>query len=183
MPIRAMKIFKAGDHINAAGAPMSFTDRHIRETAEAYNLNERHQAPLVLGHPTDDTKSERFGWVRALAASGGALYAVTDVREELVDLVRRGAYKFVSAAFHTPDAYNNPVRGTYFLRHVALLGATPPAIKGLGALEFSEASHRFAAASNSYCEGISGALMAAHDVPGLCYSGRESLARCVAARL
>ena len=43
-----------------------------------------------------------------------------------------------SASFYPPQAPNNPTPGKWYLRHVAFLGAQPPAIAGLKDIQFSE---------------------------------------------
>ena len=42
-----------------------------------------------------------------------------------------------SASFYPPQAPNNPTPGKWYLRHVAFLGAQPPAIAGLKDIQFS----------------------------------------------
>ena len=49
-----------------------------------------------------------------------------------------GLYKKVSASFYSPDSKINPEPGKWSLRHVALLGAQPPAIKGLKGFAYEE---------------------------------------------
>lgn len=58
--------------------------------------------------------------------------------EDFAELVKKGAFKKVSASFYTPEAKGNPVPGVYYLRHVGFLGAQPPALKGLAPVSFKE---------------------------------------------
>lgn len=54
------------------------------------------------------------------------------------ELGAAGRYKKVSASFYRPDAPCNPKPGAYYLRHVGFLGAQPPAVKSLKAIEFAD---------------------------------------------
>lgn len=96
------------------------------------------QAPLVLGHPADDQPI--FGEVTGIFAKDGALYAQSDVSDQLINLVRTKRYVHVSAKFITPNHPSNPAPGAYYLQHVGFLGAVPPAVKGMAPLAFSENS-------------------------------------------
>ncbi|WP_275100142.1 peptidase [Sedimenticola hydrogenitrophicus] len=53
-------------------------------------------------------------------------------------MVDKGRFKKVSASFYPPTHPANPVPGVYYLRHVGFLGAQPPAVKGLKAVEFAD---------------------------------------------
>jgi hypothetical protein len=118
-----------------SGAVKSFNERDIDDMVAAYNGARNADAPLVLGHPA--YPSETFGGVEKLANVKGTLFALASVSEPLINWVRQGRYKKVSASFLTPTALTNPVRGSYMLNHVGFLGATPPAVKGMAPLEFS----------------------------------------------
>ena len=80
-----------------------------------------------------------MGWVSGLKCVGLRLEA--DFRQmdpAFAEAVEAGRYKHVSAAFYAPDSPRNPKPGGYYLRHVGVLGAVPPAVKGLGPLTFAE---------------------------------------------
>ena len=53
-------------------------------------------------------------------------------------MVQAGRFKKRSASFYPPQAPNNPTPGKWYLRHVAFLGAQPPAVAGLKDIQFSE---------------------------------------------
>jgi hypothetical protein len=55
-------------------------------------------------------------------------------------MVKAERFKKRSASFYAPDDPSNPKPGVWYLRHVAFLGAQPPAVKGLKDIEFSEAA-------------------------------------------
>ena len=131
------QIFKAGKRQSSDGKEYDITEQDVIECAECYDPT-LHEAPLVFGHPKTDDPA--FGWVKNLQSNGGALSAeFSDVDEGAKELVRTKKFKHVSASFYPPAHASNPVPGKWYLRHVGLLGAMPPSIKGLGAVSFSDA--------------------------------------------
>lgn len=100
-----------------------------------------HIAPVVLGHPKDDRPA--LAWVESLSSCSGALIAnVGKLSPALVEAVRGGRYKYLSASFHSPDSPGNPGKGAWYLKHVGMLGAHPPAVKGLGPVAFADGACR-----------------------------------------
>jgi len=142
---KPIQIFKSGKHVAMSGAALSFSDADLAATAAAYDPD-KHEAPLVVGHPTHDAPA--YGWVKSLAFAEGLDAEPHQVDPAFAEMVERGAFKKISASFYAPDSPSNPVPGVYYLRHVGLLGAQPPAVKGLrnpsfadaeqGVVEFSE---------------------------------------------
>ena len=131
------QIFKAGKRRSNDGAEYEITEQDVIDCAECYDPK-LHEAPLVFGHPKTDDPA--FGWVKNLQSSDGALSAdFSDVDEDAKELVRTKKFKHVSASFYPPAHPSNPVPGKWYLRHVGLLGAMPPSVKGLGAVSFSDA--------------------------------------------
>ena len=130
------EIFRAGKRKDAHGTEVNITVQDLQQAANAYNAN-FHEAPLVIGHPTHNAPA--FGWVEKLSVNGDVLTAdFKQVDDGLVDLVRQGKYKKVSASFYPPTHSANPVQGSWYLRHVGFLGAAAPAVKGLAAIEFAD---------------------------------------------
>lgn len=131
-----IKILRTGTFTAMGGKPVTFTENDLETAAFAYNQT-GHKAPIVLGHPKDDQPV--YGWVDRLSSAHGFLFAeVGRVAESLVQAVRARRYANVSAAMHAPLAKDNPAPGSWYLKHVGLLGSMPPAIKGLGRVEFAE---------------------------------------------
>lgn len=136
-------IFRAGTHRSIDGQTVVFSEAELAAIAAAYDAR-AHEAPVVVGHPRTDDPA--MGWVSGLKAVGGEL--VADFRQldpAFAEEVRAGRYKHVSAAFYAPQSPHNPRPGHYYLRHVGVLGAMPPAVKGLGALKFAEGDVAFVA--------------------------------------
>lgn len=133
--VRPIEIFKVGTHRAMSGTELSFAEIELDKMAKVYDPSV-HEAPIVLGHPTHDAPA--YGWIEGLDYSEGTLSArPKQLDPGFVDMVRRGAYKRVSASFYTPDAPSNPSPGAYYLRHVGFLGAMPPAVKGLKPVSFA----------------------------------------------
>lgn len=129
-------IFRAGRHRTIGGQTVEFSEADLAAVAAAYDTAV-HEAPLVIGHPKTDDPA--MGWVSGLKCVGLRLEA--DFRQmdpAFAEAVEAGRYKHVSAAFYAPDSPRNPKPGGYYLRHVGVLGAVPPAVKGLGPLSFAE---------------------------------------------
>ncbi len=137
MTAHLIEIFRVGRRLTGLGEVIGFSESDIATTAAAFDPR-RGPAPLVIGHPASNGPS--VGDTLQLNAVAGALYALVSPAASLVALVRSGAYRHVSAAFHRPGDPANPVPGAWYLRHIGFLGATPPAVKGMAAPEFCEAS-------------------------------------------
>jgi len=130
---KVFQIFQAGTHEAMGGRVMDWSVWDLKSTIAVYSYDQD-PAPLTLGHPANDLPV--LGLVKSLFLKNDKLYAYAWVKDVLLHLVREGRYKHVSAAFKksrhgSPDVWQ--------LKHVGFLGATPPAIKGMDPLGFSEA--------------------------------------------
>lgn len=133
--MQRIHVFRAGSHTPMSGATLAFAEADLAATARAYDPA-KHEAPIVVGHPKLDAPA--YGWIGGLTAEGGDLFATPkQVEPAFAELVKDGRFKKVSVAFFKPDHPSNPVPGTYYLKHVGFLGATPPAVKGLKPIEFA----------------------------------------------
>jgi hypothetical protein len=131
-----IEIFRAGKHTASNGVELSFGESDLAASAAAYDPA-LHEAPIVVGHPTHDGPA--LGWVKQLAFGSGRLVANAEQLDPAFqESVKAGRYKKVSASFYAPSAPSNPKPGVYYLRHVGFLGAQPPAVKGLKAVNFGE---------------------------------------------
>jgi len=129
-------IFKPGNFVATNGQNYEFTEAMLQAAAAAYDPA-RHEAPIVLGHPKHDDPA--YGWIRRLEFADGQLWGVADqVDAAFAELHRAGRYKKRSASFYAPDDPRNPVPGVFYLRHLGMLGAQPPAVKGLKTANFAE---------------------------------------------
>lgn len=132
-----IEIFRAGTHTADDGTSHTFTHADVADMVSAYDPKV-HEAPLCVGHPQDNKPA--YGWVKSLSvAHSGALAMDThNIAPAFAEAVNSKAFKKRSASFYPPNHPQNPKQGSWYLRHVAFLGAQPPAIKGLA--DFSEAT-------------------------------------------
>lgn len=127
---RLVEIFKVGVHTDSAGKTHPYTVADLDDIAKKYNeqpAENRHEAPITIGHPKDNKPA--WGWVDYLKRIGTKLYAVPkDVVAEFQDMFDKKMFKKKSISLY-PDG---------LLRHIAFLGAVPPAVKGLSDALFGE---------------------------------------------
>lgn len=133
MVMKTFQIFRAGTFTSMGGKTLSFSESDIALIATSYS-EARKPANLVIGHPNNDLPA--YGTVKKLFDKGGKLYAIADVGQSLIDMVKTGAYQKISAAF-IPIARS----GDWYLRHVGFLGAMAPAVKGMDSLKFAESAN------------------------------------------
>jgi hypothetical protein len=134
--IKEVHIFKAGTQTSAQGITREFSKNDLQEIASSYNPGV-HEAPIRIGHEDND-KVPAWGWVKGVKVKGDELFAEIDFSPLAADYVNNGLYKKVSASFYSPESKINPEPGKWSLRHVALLGAQPPAVKGLKGFAYEE---------------------------------------------
>lgn len=131
-----IEIFRAGKHVDDSGKTHEFSDATVAAMATSYNPALR-EAPLCVGHPAGNLPA--YGWVNGLSVADGVLKMNThQVEPQFAEMVKAGRFKKRSASFYPPDSPNNPTPGQWYLRHVAFLGAQPPAVAGLKDIKFSE---------------------------------------------
>lgn len=146
-----IEVFKPGRAISDDGRVWNFTEAHLADMAASYDPAVR-EAPITVGHPEHDKPA--YGWAAKFAVNGdGNLsFDARQVEPAFAEMVAAGRFKKRSLALYPPEHPNNPKPGHWVPRHVAFLGAQPPAIAGLkdpefaddgkGLVRFSEATHR-----------------------------------------
>ena len=144
--------FSAGTQTSAQGVTRDFSVKDLKEVAESYNPV-IHEAPVRVGHEDSD-KVPSFGWVKGFKMEGSKLYADVEFTPEMSDMIRNGNYRKVSISMYSPESGINPTPGKWSARHLAVLGATPPAVKGLEELQFSEQDWIFDFATAETLEAI-----------------------------
>lgn len=132
-----IEIFRAGTHRDDAGRTHSFTPAMLAEMAASYNRAVR-EAPLTVGHPKDNLPA--YGWVGKVYVNEAGNLAIDphQVDPAFAAMVKAGRFKKRSASFYPPGAAHNPTPGKWYLRHVAFLGAQPPAVAGLKDIGFMD---------------------------------------------
>ena len=134
---KRVHVFKAGEQTSAQGVQRKFTPKELQEVVDTYDPGV-HEAPLVIGHSGDNDSVPAYGWIKKFVRDGDNLYADVDFTDPAKDLVKNKHYRKVSISFYSPDSQINPHKGKWSARHLALLGASPPAVKGLEPFTFSE---------------------------------------------
>jgi hypothetical protein len=135
---KRIHVFKAGDQTSAQGVQRNFSEKDLEQVVKTYDPS-IHEAPLVIGHAGDNDSTPAYGWIKGFSQQGGNLYADVAFTDTAKDLVKDGHYRKVSISFYSPDSAINPHKGQWSARHLALLGASPPAVKGLEPFSFTEA--------------------------------------------
>jgi hypothetical protein len=123
--VKALEIFRTGNY----GELGTFSESDLDEIAAEYSAD-KHKAPITLGHVEDDSKPA-LGWIKRLYRKGMSLFADGEIVAELKDWITQGLYENVSAAIYKNFAGS----GKKYLRHLAVLGAVPPVVKGMGGLK------------------------------------------------
>jgi len=135
---KRVHVFRSGDQTSAQGVHRHFSPKELDQVVKTYDPSV-HEAPLVVGHAGDNDSLPAFGWIKGFNREGENLYADVEFSDAAKDLVKNGHYRKVSISFYSPDSAINPHKGKWSARHLALLGASPPAVKGLEPFTFSEA--------------------------------------------
>lgn len=134
--MKPFRIFRPGKHRAACGTVVEFTEEDLKRAVAAYSP-ETYAAPLVIGHPK--TEDRAYGWAESLTYEDGHVVAHPDkVEPQFAELVEQGAYRNRSASWYMPDHPSNPSPGNLYPKHIGFLGAVPPALKGLGDVQFTE---------------------------------------------
>ena len=119
-----IQVFKSGEHTDSSGKSAVFSNEKLDEITGKYNTK-------VMESSSNE---EPWGWIERLKRRGDVLMAkVKELSPQIIDEVKRGLFKKVSIALY-PDM---------MLRHVGLLGAATPAVKGLKNVTFAESSDYF----------------------------------------
>lgn len=134
--MKPFRIFRPGKHTASCGTVIEFTENDLVRAVGAYSP-QLYAAPLVIGHPKQEDRA--YGWAERLTYEDGHVVAHPEkVEANFGELVESGAYRNRSASWYMPDHPNNPSPGNLYPKHIGFLGAVPPALKGLGDIQFSE---------------------------------------------
>lgn len=120
-------VFRTGEQIDSKGRKRTFTEADLDSIVSNHTADE--PAPLVVGHPK--TNDPAYGWTGALKREGDTLFAkAKDVVTEFEEAVRKRMYRNRSISI-VPEGEG------WKLRHIGFLGAKPPAVAGLGDIQFA----------------------------------------------
>ena len=119
-------IFEIGDYPQG-----SYTEKDLDEIVESFDAND--PPHIIVGHSSDykgQTRIPSFGIITSIKRIGTRLFATTArFHEKLAEWIREGFYNQRSVELaKTSD-------GKLKLLALGMLGATPPAVKGLPAMD------------------------------------------------
>lgn len=121
-----INIFKTGTHTDSSGRRRTWTDSDLDRIVSNYSQRTE-DPPVVFGHPKGSDPAQ--GWFKDVRKNNDFLQAqFSQVSDKARKELDNGGYKYGSLSL-TPDLK---------IRHFGLLGAVPPAVKGLGRVEFQD---------------------------------------------
>jgi hypothetical protein len=124
-----LHLARIGTFTDMHGQDVALTPELLAQLAASYDPA-LYKAPLVIGHPK--TNSPAFGWLETLEATPEGLFgAPINVDPAFAEAVNSGRYPQRSLSFWPADHPGSPTPGQPYIRHLGVLGATPPAIPGL----------------------------------------------------
>ena len=124
-----LHLARVGTFTDMHGQDVALTPELLAQLAASYDPA-LYKAPLVIGHPK--TNSPAFGWLETLEATPEGLFgAPINVDPAFAAAVNSGRYPQRSLSFWPADHPGSPTPGQPYIRHLGVLGATPPAIPGL----------------------------------------------------
>lgn len=141
-----LEIFTAGHRTSSQGFGRQYSTDDLDQAVQCYNPDV-FKAPLIIskrgGHDVEGIPDRAlayselaFGYPQSLKRIGQKLIAVFEkVAPEFVQWCNEGRILDRSASFYLPDSPNNPHPGSLSLRHVAALGVSPPAVKGMESIQ------------------------------------------------
>lgn len=161
--LHLIEVFKAGKHVSASGESITFSEKEVAAIAANYDPA-LHKAPLVVGHPKDNSPS--FGRAASFGVVGGKLFASCDeVDASFAEAVNAKRYPKVSLSLYKPSSPSNPKPGVYYPRHIGFLGGMPPAVKGLADASFAGGADDFVSLELAFAEGDAPATAPAGEQP------------------
>lgn len=142
MNLNDAEIFQTGSWPGSGAAGITFTEADLDGIVSSFEaLGLAGCIPIKVGHQgkdiRDDDTAPALGWVQSVRREGTKLLAdIKFTSGKLIEGIRSGAYKFVSAELlHNVKAHTRLI--PWVLDAVALLGATAPAVGTLRDLQAS----------------------------------------------
>ena len=132
-----IEVFRPGTFKPMAGDAITYSAADLKAVADSYDPATA-PAPVVIGHPATDAPA--FGWIEKFDydAQEERLFAtIHQIEPEFAEMVKAGRFKKVSMAFFSPDQSFNPVKGTWYPKHLGFLGAAAPGVPGLKNAQFA----------------------------------------------
>ena len=116
--------FRSGEQTDSKGRKKLWTTADLEDIAAKYNESaaegnaNRRLAPVVIGHPTEDT-APAFGWIHAAKVVGDMLrLKLGELNQGFMEALKAGAYKTRSISLFADNT----------IRHLGFLGGVQPAV-------------------------------------------------------
>jgi hypothetical protein len=138
--LKGAHIFSAGTHDGSGkGATRTFTESDLDAMCATFNAAQQAgRVPLKFGHNEEQAVTDgkpALGWLSRLWRDGKKLMAdFSDIPSSVYSMIRKGLYKFTSIELLRNVEYDGK-SFPWMIDAVALLGADPPAVNGLGDLQ------------------------------------------------
>lgn len=143
-PLKNVELLRKGPLVLPDGETLVIDDKLLDQLVETYDPINSHEAPVCLGHDDDvgilpkHDGAPAHGWLLSLRRVKDSLFGDFEISDELANWIKEKLYKKLSVSFYTSDSKLSPGNGKAYMRHVAMLGASPPVVKGLQAYSLSE---------------------------------------------
>lgn len=134
-------ILKHGTFTDANHQSVTIDQTVTQQVVATYDPS-HFRAPLILSHNIPEGEDDRsienhpelsFGAPDSLEESEGRVWAVfSKLAPKFKEFWKNGQILGFSSSLYPPNYPGNPYGNRWSLRHVAALGSSPPAIKGLG---------------------------------------------------
>jgi len=120
-------VFSAGKQIDSKGNAKEWTEADLDQMVANFDAND--SFPMVIGHPQHNAPA--WGWGAELKREGKHLFAKFDkVAQKFIEWGQAGHIRNRSVQIlKTPKGFR--------IGHIGFLGAMPPAVEGMDAIEFS----------------------------------------------
>ena len=129
--VKGVEVLKTGKHTDANGRASEVDVALLNELAESYDPD-LHLAPVTFGHSSyEDDSKPTDGLIRKAYVDGESLFMDLILPESTMSAIETGRYPHRSIGFYERQSPFSPHKGKAYVQHLALLGKTPPAIKGL----------------------------------------------------
>lgn len=130
-----IELFRTGRWADSRGVTRDWAEEDLDQVVANHATDRMGPAPVVIGHPT--MSDPAYGWTTDLKREGGTLLGrFGDLVPEFVAAVDAGHYRKRSVRLLQTD-------DGWALGHVGFLGAAPPAVSGLKALEYQAPQSEF----------------------------------------
>ncbi len=141
-----MELFEAGNYPQG-DVSIEDLDEIVKNYDPAF-----HEAPAIIGHNTPDGKEEKpaHGWIEGVKRVGKKLLGkFKQIDPDLKEAVNSGRYKKRSIEVYKNLKDNEGKDKGKYLKAVAFLGASSPAVKGLADFQFTDSKGSYTRFNNN----------------------------------